>query len=164
MTHEIYRPRLSNGVVKFAEIIGTVTSNITVDAYMAIPVYSDAAPDRNACSVELNGYRARHNTYLIHPLTNNHPLRLDQKFGLYITDEQSGLNIFLQEETINTVKHLYLCADSRVLRKVILTHDNQGVDIVSTELWPAQDVMIEREDILSSETKHVVLPSASLVY
>ena len=165
MTQEIFRPRLSNGVVKFAELVGTITDDITVDAYLAIPVYTDELPDSNAFNVELDGYLVRHNTYVIHPLNNFNPIKLNQQYGLYITDEQTGLNIFLQLETIDSVSHLYLCGDSRVLRKLILTTtDTQNLQVVNMELFPTQEVMIEREDIMYGTDLSVVLPTVSELY
>ena len=157
---EIYRPRLSNGVVKFVEIKGIITEDITVDVYAAIPRYVDAAPASSAMSVEQQGYRLRHNTYTIHPLDTANPTTLSDELELRITSEQTGLNIFLQRETIDNVDHVYLCADSHVVRRIVLS-SAAPLDLVNMELLPTPEVMIERQDLVGSNTNNLVLPTLS---
>lgn len=158
MRYEIYRPRLSNGVVKFVEIKGIITEDITVDVYAAISIYTDASSTSSAMSVEQNGYLLRHNTYTIHPLDTANPTTLSDELELRITSEQTGLNIFLQRETIDNVDHVYLCADSHVVRRIVLS-SAAPLDLVNMELLPTPEVMIERQDLVGSNTNNLVLPT-----
>lgn len=155
---------MSNGVVKFAEFVGTITEEVWIEAFLAIPIYTDKYSDNETCIVEFKGHHVRHNEYTIHPLSNSLPKKLSDKFLFYINYEQSGLNIFLQTETVDSVTHLYLCADSRVLPKIIINTYNNDIKVESMELRPSQDVMIEREDIALGTTNRVVLPIVSMIY
>ena len=148
----------SNGVVKFVELKGNIEEDITLDVYVAIPRYVDAAPTSSAMSVEQNGYLLRHNTYTIHPLDTANPTTLSDELELRITSEQTGLNIFLQRETIDNVDHVYLCADSRVVRRIVLSSP-APLDLVNMELLPTPEVMIERQDLVDVNTDRLVLPT-----
>ena len=162
MRYEIYRPRLSNGVVKFVEINSdTLINDIAVDVYAAIPVYDDAAPASSAMSVEQQGYRLRHNTYTIHviqPIECLSAVKMPDWLSLNILSEQTGLNIFLQRETIDNIDHVYLCADSHVVRRIVLSSP-APLDLVNMELLPTSEVMIERQDLVDVNTDNLVLPS-----
>ena len=155
---EIYRPRLSNGVVKFVEIQGEIKEDIIVDVYAAIPIYTDESSTSSAMSVEQNGYLLRHNTYTIHPLDTANPTTLSDELVLRITSEQTGLNIFLQREAEGEATHLYLCADSRVVRRIVL-NSAAPLDLVNMELLPTPEVMIERQDLVDVNTDRLVLPT-----
>ncbi len=114
--------------------------------------------------MEFKGHHVRHNEYTIRPLSNSLPGKLSDQFLFYINYEQTGLNIFLQTETVDSVTHLYLCADSRVLPKIIIRTNDDELKVESMELRPSQDVMIEREDIALGTTNRVVLPVVSMIY
>ncbi len=160
MIYEIYRPRLSNGVVKFVELKGIIEEDITLDVYVAIPIYTDAASTSSAYSVTQNGHLLRHNTYTIHPLEATNPTSLSDELELRIIKEQTGLNIFLQRETIDlNARHLYICADSHVVRFVVLSTPTKPLDFVNMEFFPTQEVMIERQDLVSATTADLVLPT-----
>ncbi len=111
-------------------------------------------------SVEQNGYLLRHNTYTIHSLDTANPTTLSDELELRITSEQTGLNIFLQRETIDNVDHVYLCADSHVVRRIVLS-SAAPLDLVNMELLPTPEVMIERQDLVGSNTNNLVLPTLS---
>lgn len=155
---EIYRPRLSNGVVKFVEIQGEIKEDIIVDVYAAIPIYTDESSTSSAMSVEQNGYLLRHNTYTIHPLGTGIPTPLSDKLQLRINSEQTGLNIFLQRDAECEATRLYLCADSRVVRRIVL-NSAAPLDLVNMELLPTPEVMIERQDLVDVTTTNLVLPT-----
>lgn len=113
-------------------------------------------------SVEQNGYLLRHNTYTIHPLDTANPTTLSDELELRITSEQTGLNIFLQREAEGEATHVYLCADSRVVRRIVLS-SAAPLDLVNMELLPPPEVMIERQDLVpdSFTTNNLVLPTIS---
>ena len=78
--------------------------------------------------------------------------------SLNILSEKTGLNIFLQRETIDNIDHVYLCADSHVVRHIVLSSP-APLDLVNMELLPTSEVMIERQDLVDVNTDNLVLPS-----